>query len=512
MSFIQRTQAMGPAFQILPGLVHFGSKPLEVDFRASKVQWLRIHIPAFEILNINKVVLSGPRQADLDAATATMSSAFRSSGPPAEILRGRPIHTEREVHPYWHIAFKTPVEIRKIEIWNRLGLWGSRSYGVCVSLGLAGGTVLHFDNTGAEQLLLRLGEFRTRLRDLLDRLSALPREPRAAVQASIGKIEAAASALVDAAGGILRGATLPTETLQQLRADLLGAVTSLNAPLQGPVLGEVMVLSSKVVEWLLDRTPRPQGWTPSEAEMEGLATILATRFIADLRVASSVVIENDAFLADPASCKHIERRVNELYESATRNSAILPIMFRAHGMSGAELKINASKYIASMKEIAGILEEMGYPAGICYGTLLGAVRNGEFIPHDDDVDMMMLVRSTNDEDMKAELKEIVRRLNDRQITASITAGFDFLKIKAPGAGKYSDVFPIIVKDDETVRMYMEQLKIRDVPRNCVLPFSTTEFYGEQFSAPALPQEFLEQRYGSDWRIPKRAVGSMFVEA
>ena len=52
--------------------------------------------------------------------------------------------------------------------------------------------------------------------------------------------------------------------------------------------------------------------------------------------------------------------------------------------------------LLSMNELIKFFrEECGVYAYICYGTLLGAVRNNDVIPHDNDYDIAYLSNGTN---------------------------------------------------------------------------------------------------------------------
>jgi SAM-dependent methyltransferase len=64
-------------------------------------------------------------------------------------------------------------------------------------------------------------------------------------------------------------------------------------------------------------------------------------------------------------------------------------------------------------EVTGDLREFGIEAFICYGTLLGLVRDGRLIPHDDDADLAYLSAHEHPADVVRESYAIERRLRDK---------------------------------------------------------------------------------------------------
>jgi hypothetical protein len=500
------------AHHILPGLIHFSALPLRLSPLLTKVKAIRIGIPEMEILNLAAVRLEGPSQEAINSATVVVSSQYKGSREARALLQGASIHTNAELNPYWQITFEKPAEVRHIEIDNRTGVWGARSYGICVTICTQDGSLRTYDNTAANTLLQRLGEFRVRAADLLRYLDSLTKAERAPVQGEITTIRNLTAVTVGAVEAALAGTVADPGEAHNRRMALLQAGDAVLAKLDAKHSRAVIRLVADFSHWLLDRTNRPKTWKPSDTELAAIGTIFTDHFIAKDSVSLRQIQENQAFLQERESAISVEDRVNDLYLRATGDSASLPIMFRTHGMRAALLNMNKDAVISSMKEISEVLSSLGYPAAICYGTLLGAVRTGTFIPHDDDVDMAMVVKSTRDEDLDAELKSLVEALKAQGVFSYIMPGQKFLKVRALKGGQNSDVFPIIVQDDSTVRMYMERLAIRDVPKNCVLPFSQMEFYGETFATPADREAFLTQRYGETWRIPQRVVGSVIMEA
>jgi len=54
------------------------------------------------------------------------------------------------------------------------------------------------------------------------------------------------------------------------------------------------------------------------------------------------------------------------------------------------MAVDEAKWVETLKEIKHILDDVGVKYWLDFGTLLGAVRDGKFIPWDTDIDLGML--------------------------------------------------------------------------------------------------------------------------
>jgi hypothetical protein len=52
-------------------------------------------------------------------------------------------------------------------------------------------------------------------------------------------------------------------------------------------------------------------------------------------------------------------------------------------------KYSNSDFVETFSSVQKMIQEINIPYAIIYGTALGAYRNGDFIPHDDDIDIMI---------------------------------------------------------------------------------------------------------------------------
>jgi len=145
---------------------------------------------------------------------------------------------------------------------------------------------------------------------------------------------------------------------------------------------------------------------------------------------------------------------------------------------------------------------------LLYGTLLGSIRSGTFIKHDDDVDVGYLSKASTHDQLMAEreqLMEIFKSSNFRVSATSIHLPFSVSLIDQQQPC-WVELFPIWLDEDdpEHYRMYMHTMSVRSVSKKIIGTSSNLKFAflnGTPFPAPAQPEEFLKLRYGDSWQSP-----------
>lgn len=166
-----------------------------------------------------------------------------------------------------------------------------------------------------------------------------------------------------------------------------------------------------------------------------------------------------------------------------------------------------NRILEKTTEITRVLEELGQRPFIVGGTLLGAVREGRLLPHDDDADVAYLSQHTNPADVAVEGYEVGRALTARGyklMRHSATHMQLHFKDEATGADYYVDVFAAFFTDDGHIN---QPFHVRGLmAREQMLPFGEVTVSdgagGEfRFATPRDTDHWLTLNYDADWRTP-----------
>lgn len=169
--------------------------------------------------------------------------------------------------------------------------------------------------------------------------------------------------------------------------------------------------------------------------------------------------------------------------------------------------------LENMVVLRDALKDFGLTPFLHYGTLLGAMRERDFIPYDDDVDMGLY--GADRERLLQALPELERR--------GFSVGYikdDTLSRSAGIEGKAASFRMIKLKrKDQEIDIFLA-FKVRrlfgyrwDIDGRISLPYrflgtlETVEFLGQTFAAPADQMGFLKFLYGATWNVPIRGTTS-----
>ncbi|CAM3450429.1 hypothetical protein [Stackebrandtia soli] len=160
------------------------------------------------------------------------------------------------------------------------------------------------------------------------------------------------------------------------------------------------------------------------------------------------------------------------------------------------------RYLRIYREVSTFFEQtLGRPLFLVYGTLLGYVREGDFIEGDDDFDCGYLADASDPEGVKADARAVITAL----IKAGFTVSFNRLgrlfrvQLEREDTDAFHlDVHPIWFEGPDLL-MHNTTSFPSDLSR--FQPVEFGKLRGERVAVPADAEHWLESAYGPDWRTP-----------
>lgn len=136
-----------------------------------------------------------------------------------------------------------------------------------------------------------------------------------------------------------------------------------------------------------------------------------------------------------------------------------------------------------------VLDSANIKFGLMFGTLLGAVRENNFIEYDEDVDVYVL------DEYRECLLPLLFNLKEY--------GFE--------VARYEDNLLTIIKDDDYIDIYFFKKKFfnrrvcmqYDYKAGLLSAFTQIQFLNVMFNVPKKYIQLLEELYGKDWETPKK---------
>lgn len=180
-------------------------------------------------------------------------------------------------------------------------------------------------------------------------------------------------------------------------------------------------------------------------------------------------------------------------------------VFNAHGMSRTLDHLlpedRRSSVLAAVVEVLEALRrDMGLPSFVTSGTLLGAVREGNLIPHDDDIDAAYVSRASTSLDWALEWYSITQFLNSQGYrTKRHLPGLLHVEAVMPGSTWRFDLFSGLVTADGGFVEY--PLETGVLHADDILPLGQMDLLGVPIPVPARPVRLLEVNYGRGWQTP-----------
>ncbi|SKC35880.1 polysaccharide pyruvyl transferase family protein [Krasilnikoviella flava] len=368
------------------------------------------------------------------------------------------IRSRKESGAWWTVSFDTPVGADEVRVFNRLDGWGSRARHLSVAVAGPDGQFSTVRSVDSDRVV-------TETLELLARLTG--RKLDASVLASA---ESAAAARTEVLAELARRA------------------------------GEGLLTPDREEQRLLAALVRTHRLAADEILTDDEWTLLAHLLVAErVRVPATKTSMRSFHLV--LDSHEALRRLQSEVDRAGEVLGTPPAVVTRHGLTDVGgLRKRSDDHVALMRKAAGVLDECGYPAMLAYGTLLGAVREGDFLAHDDDIDMLIPLQAATREEADEILGGLHTRLRELGWKVSRPNSYTNFHLTDPATGLHIDVFPLLVDGDST-QLHMEKMKLRAIPTSVVLPSSTITFLGEEMLAPAQPEAFLAERYGETWSTP-----------
>ena len=158
--------------------------------------------------------------------------------------------------------------------------------------------------------------------------------------------------------------------------------------------------------------------------------------------------------------------------------------------------MDATVAAALLREAKEVFDELGVVFFLRQGTCLGAVRDGAFIPWDDDIDLGSIYG--------------MHGMNKRSV-ASVAEAFRARGFHVEAATYGGETWLGIMKRHIRIDWYCYRVRRGHVfhfpnvsiPVELFSRLQEIDFAGERFLVPSPPEEYLRCKYGPNWATPTR---------
>lgn len=244
---------------------------------------------------------------------------------------------------------------------------------------------------------------------------------------------------------------------------------------------------------LVSTPPPPDGRLPWPTallpHLDGTATVIVQDSVSGATLASTEVRLGSS--AAPIA----------VVDSNGRHLAVNKWGRLGKSFEGSEPALRAT-VLNRLDELVQFCQERDLRPFVVGGTLLGAVREGAILGHDDDADLAYLSRHTHPSDLALENFEIERALVARgiEVIRHSTAHLQLTFRRPDGhVDAYVDLFTAFFRADGTIN---QPFHVRGpMATESMLPFSTVTLEGRSYPAPAVPEDWLVLNYDENWRTP-----------
>ncbi|NDY90969.1 hypothetical protein [Ideonella livida] len=172
-----------------------------------------------------------------------------------------------------------------------------------------------------------------------------------------------------------------------------------------------------------------------------------------------------------------------------------PLSLANHGLHQRLGTRDETEVLQAVAEVARKVATLGWPVIVNSGTLLGLVREGRLLAHDDDIDLAVLLPAGSAAEVRRRRAEFTQALESAGLSISERpAHWKVMRLGIP-----FDIFPGWV--DQAGQVHIYPYCGGQLPATALLPLVEREFRGVALPLPAQPEALLAVNYGEGWRQP-----------
>jgi lipopolysaccharide cholinephosphotransferase len=161
--------------------------------------------------------------------------------------------------------------------------------------------------------------------------------------------------------------------------------------------------------------------------------------------------------------------------------------------------INKEVMIRNLGHVKEVYDRYNIPFFFIFGTLLGAIREGDFITYDNDVDLGALWEYRDRILLASKELELLGFITDYSVSP-----FDINYIKD---NEKIEIWLFQKDDINRTRVYDPSRCVNiKYQESFIEKLEDITFKGLSFKVPSNPKEFLRVTYGDSWTTPKKHAG------
>lgn len=158
---------------------------------------------------------------------------------------------------------------------------------------------------------------------------------------------------------------------------------------------------------------------------------------------------------------------------------------------------NKIDLVQDMKSLTNIIKDkFDCDIYLVYGTLLGAIREQNFMEHDNDVDFAYLSKKDNKKDIQNEFLELTLKLKENNMLSKICSN-GHLHVWSPNQRHKFDLWTSFIINN---KYSIVPLVDAEIDSSVIIPLQTQIFKNNNFLFPAHPELFLNHIY-NNWQTP-----------